>query len=246
MNTMLEEYNDPILYDVENVWAIDDDFYLELAQEIGGPVLDIACGTGRLTRAIAAAGIETTGLDIVPAMLDHARSKQPAYAIDYLLADCRTMQLDRSFQLMLMTSHGFQHLYTDKDIAAFLERAYAHLKPGGTLAFETRNFAGRTYVTSSEPQPSGCLTMPNGDVIESWMSSKYDATTQLDTIYFKTHNQTTDIVEHSQTVLRYVTIEQLNQMLRNQGFSITAQYGYWDKSPVTPNAKELITLCQKR
>ena len=75
MDNTLDEYDDPVMYDIENRWAADDDFYLEIAQQVGGPVLDVACGTGRLTRAIAEAGIEVVGTDLSLPMLNHARQR---------------------------------------------------------------------------------------------------------------------------------------------------------------------------
>jgi 2-polyprenyl-3-methyl-5-hydroxy-6-metoxy-1,4-benzoquinol methylase len=72
--TNLQEFTNPVLYDAENGWGADDDFYLDLAQRVGDPVLDVACGTGRLTRAIAQEGLHVTGMDIMPAMLERARA----------------------------------------------------------------------------------------------------------------------------------------------------------------------------
>ena len=66
MDPNLQEFTNPALYDAENRWDVADDFYLALAQQVGGPVLDIACGTGRLARAIAQTGLHVTGMDIMP------------------------------------------------------------------------------------------------------------------------------------------------------------------------------------
>ncbi len=240
----LSEYDDPEQYDRDNRWAADDDFYLALAKEIGGPVLDVACGTGRLTRAIAEAGIAVTGLDLSRPMLDHARQKTPDLGITWLLADCRRMQLAQRFNLIIMTSHGFQHLLSDDDINAFLRQAHLHLQPGGRLAFETRILATRSYVTEPEPQFSHTETLADGSQIDHWSWSIYDAETQVDSIYFEEKNRKTGAVKRDETHLRYIEQADLNQMLTENGFQIDAQFGYWDRRPVTADAKELITLSQ--
>ena len=71
-------------YDLENADFIEDlDFWVDLAKESGGPVLELGCGSGRVTQQIARAGITVAGLDNSPAMLDLARSKlgrKPAVA----------------------------------------------------------------------------------------------------------------------------------------------------------------------
>ena len=242
----LEEYDDPALYDVENRWAEDDEFYLTIAKAVGGPVLDVACGTGRLTRRIAEAGIEVVGADLSLSMLNHARQKTPDLGIEWIHADCRTMQLNRQFKLLLMTGHAFQHMLTDADITAFLQQAHAHLVDGGTLAFETRNFAGRTYITSSERTFTHTTTLDDGTKIDNWMWSQFDETTQADTVYFEEVDQATGAVKPSQTTLRYVSFAHLNQLITSSGFKLVNQYGFWDKSPFAPDSKEIITLCHKQ
>ena len=68
----LEEYADPVDYDRQYSSDTGVAFYSALAWEAGGPVLEIACGTGRVAIPIARQGFAVTGLDVVPAMLDRA------------------------------------------------------------------------------------------------------------------------------------------------------------------------------
>src|SRR5688572_32183159 len=76
VHTNLEDYDDPVLYDIENErFGPPDEFFLKLAQRIGGTVLELGCGTGKYTIPIAQHGISITGLDIVPPMLEQAKSK---------------------------------------------------------------------------------------------------------------------------------------------------------------------------
>ena len=71
----LEEFADPETYDIEDDSDTGIAFYAALARETGGPVLEIACGTGRVGIPIARLGYAVTGLDIVPGMLELARRK---------------------------------------------------------------------------------------------------------------------------------------------------------------------------
>lgn len=69
----LAEYSEPELYDLENPdFDPDGSFYLALTRQYSGPVLDLGCGTGRITIPLARYGVAITGLDVVPEMLARA------------------------------------------------------------------------------------------------------------------------------------------------------------------------------
>ena len=245
MDENLQEFTNPELYDAENKWGADDQFYLELAQQIGGPILDVACGTGRLTRAIAETGLNITGLDIMPTMLTQARKLARHLDIEWVQADCRTMELDRRFRLLLMTSHAFQCLLTDQDQRDFLERAYHNLDSGGVLAFETRNLTGRTYNRSSEKKYAYTFADTQGQWIDVAIASKFDPTTMIDHLQLiRTHRETGKTV-YSKIRLRYTELADLNHLLKNQGFTILEQYGDWSKAPFGSSSPEIITVCCK-
>jgi SAM-dependent methyltransferase len=89
----LEEFRDPETYDVE-VEDFDEDRPLieQWARELGGPLLDLACGTGRMALRLAAQGYQVTGVDIVPEMIAHARRKaaEREVSVEWVVADART------------------------------------------------------------------------------------------------------------------------------------------------------------
>lgn len=124
----LEEFADPLNYDLEDSSDTGVSFYRALAHETGGPVLEIACGTGRVTIPIAREGIPVTGLDIVAGMVERARSKALGLPARWLVGDARTFTLAERFRLIFMTGNAFQALLTNVDQEALLQRVRAHLQ----------------------------------------------------------------------------------------------------------------------
>jgi SAM-dependent methyltransferase len=245
MDPNLQEFTNPVLYDTENHWGPPDDFYLALAQQVGGPVLDVACGTGRLARAIARVGLDVTGMDIMPAMLERARALSQQLPITWVQADCRTFDLARRFRCVLMTGHAFQNLLTDEDQDAFLTRAYDHLDVGGTLAFDTRNLGGRTYSSTIDLALWRSFQDPAMRWIDVWVASRFDSQTMIDHVQLVRKVRETGEAWPSQIALRYIGVEDLNRRLAEHGFTVVAQYGEWAKTPCAPASPEIITVCRR-
>ena len=207
-------------------------------------MLDVACGTGRLTRAIAEAGIAITGVDLMVPMLTHARQLAGDLPIAWHQADCRTMQLRQRFRLALMTSHGFQHLLTNADQDAFLATVYAHLEEGGRFAFETRN-PGDSDWHDTDWEKWRTFTDPAGQTVDVWMRSIYDQPNLLEHIELRRTIQATGATVESQITLRYTGVEELNMRLAAHGFTVVEQYGNWMPHPLIYDSPEIITVCQR-
>jgi SAM-dependent methyltransferase len=245
MDPNLQEFTNPALYDAENRWGADDDFYLALTQQVGGPVLDVACGTGQLTRAIALAGLPVTGMDIMPAMLERARALSQQLPITWVQADCRTFNLAQQFRCVLMTGHAFQNLLTDTDQHAFLARASDHIAVGGTLAFETRHLHGKNYGNTSDYTLWRSFQDQTGRWIDVWVASQFDPQTMIDRVQLVRKVRDTGEMWPSQIALRYIGAEELNRRLVEHGFTVVAQYGDWSKTPYGPSSPEIITVCRR-
>jgi ubiquinone/menaquinone biosynthesis C-methylase UbiE len=120
--------------------AGDVAFYEGLARRTGGPVLEVACGTGRIALALAAAGLEVTGVDRSDGMLATARRKVaalPASVRDRMTLvaqDMSELGLGRRFGLVFVAFRSFQHLLTVDLQKRSLAAMRRHLDDNGRLA----------------------------------------------------------------------------------------------------------------
>ena len=118
------------------------DFWIARARESGGPVLELACGTGRVSWPIARAGIDIVGIDLAPAMLAEAERKRAAETLDvaarvrFVRADMSAFELNQQFALAIIPFRAFQALLSVDQQRAALSCVRRHLKPGGRLIMD--------------------------------------------------------------------------------------------------------------
>src|SRR5262245_903865 len=118
----------------------DIPFYVELAREAEGPVVELAVGTGRVAIPVARAiGRSVIGIDSSPAMLDQARSAG-GDLLDLRLADMRSLDLEEPAALVYCPFRALLHLETWADRRAVFERVAASLLPGGRFAWNAFAF----------------------------------------------------------------------------------------------------------
>src|SRR3954466_13975543 len=127
-------YEDPAYYTKTYRGRVEDvRYYVDLAALRGGPVLEYGCGNGRIAVPIARAGVEVVGVDLSPEMLADLRARlrdEPTAVrrrIEVRRGDMRRARLGRRFPLIICPFNAFLHLYTRRDVEAFLARVRAHL-----------------------------------------------------------------------------------------------------------------------
>lgn len=114
--------------------------YIHLTQELalaphlrvapGTEALDLGCGIGRWSRKLARRGARVTGVDLAQSMIDEARRRSAGHDIDYRVADLRTLDLGRTFDLVLSVT-VLQHILDDAEFARAAHSVARHLAPGG-------------------------------------------------------------------------------------------------------------------
>ncbi len=247
----LEEFADPHIYDIE---ASDDKgvaFYSALAQETGSPILEIACGTGRVSIPIARLGFEVTGLDIVPEMLALARSKSAGLPMRWIEGDARTFSLGEQFRLIFVTGNAFQAFLTRADQEALLARVRAHLHDKGLFAFETRNPRWADLETRDEEEEWQSYTnlhRISGRNVRVSKTQAYDHVAQILhwTTYRRWREGDRQQMKITRIALRYTFPQELAALLYYNGFTIMRQYGDWNLEPLTAASPSIIVVCRKR
>jgi ubiquinone/menaquinone biosynthesis C-methylase UbiE len=134
---------DPIagIYDPWSKSVTEDiAFYVEEALASGGPVVELAVGTGRIAVPIAEAGIPVIGVDGSRGMLgvarDYARERGVEALLDLRLGDLRDPPVQERVPLVLVPFRSLLHMTTEADRIAALAAAHRLLEPGGRLVFD--------------------------------------------------------------------------------------------------------------
>jgi ubiquinone/menaquinone biosynthesis C-methylase UbiE len=121
----------------------DVPFYVSLAREAEGPVVELAVGTGRVAVPVAEAiGRTVVGIDISPAMLEQARAKAAAAGVDLdlRLGDMTDFELDEPAGLVYCPFRGLLHVRTWAARRRVFERVARSLRPGGRFAWNAFAF----------------------------------------------------------------------------------------------------------
>ena len=247
----LEEFRDAQIYDLQDE-GYEDDYALTVqwARELGGPLLDLACGTGRMALRMAALGYQVTGVDITPEMIERARQKaaQQGASIEWVVADARNFHLQKQFPFIYMLENVFQFFLTRQDQEAMLACVREHLRPDGCFLFETRNPNPRNLQQLRRPEPEH-FTLPDGRHLLITAQMSYDPMTQIQhytsyRTFFHPGGQ--QEVRTYRTALRYVYPQEMEALLHYNGFQVRTCYGSWQQEPLIDSSPSMICLCQKR
>lgn len=246
----LSEYADPEIYDLENLdFEPDGSFFLDSARRQNGRVLELGCGTGRVTIPLAQQNINITGLDVVPAMLERAKQKAGELPIQWILADVRHFQLKQTFRMIFETGSVFQHLLTRFDQESYLAGVKEHLEQDGLFIFALM-FPHPDMLASQGVEKEWFQYEDyQGRVIRVSGTECYDPIRQvkLETAYRRWIDDAgQEVLRVAPLSLRYIFPQEIKTLLHYNKFEIAEQFGDWDCSPLTAKSRLMIFVCKKR
>ena len=239
------------LYDLGGEGGTGDlDFYRAMARRCGDPILELACGTGRVAIPLSQDGHRVTGLDASSAQLERARRRaaDAVVAVDLVLGDMRDFALSEPFRLIIIPANSFLILAPEDRFAA-LARIREHLSSDGTFILDV-----------FQPDPA-VIAGAQGAVVQEW--SRLDPATGNTVV--KSSSSTADVdgvlfsiiyddIDAHGVAKRYVRSARLHYLYRRElellmsaaGFTIDALYGSWELGPLTPSSPKLIALARRR
>lgn len=232
------------LYDLSYGDFTDDiDFYANLAQVTGGPILELGVGTGRVAIPLAEAGYEVAGLDGSPAMLARALQKLAAAklkkgSLELIEADMTGFDLGRRFGLVFVAADTFQHLLTTEDQRQCLRCVASHLAPGGIFALSVRSPASVSWEEVGVPAPlllDWTKTDPEtGGVVMKFIAAEAEPARMVRKLTYLYDRVQNGAVQRSVfvTELKYSTQAEIELLLQQQGLRVTHVYGDYDLSHV--------------
>ena len=226
----------------------DAAFYLALAREQQGPVLELGCGTGRLLLPIAREGFPCTGLDPSPEMLEGLRAKGPPETLRLVRGTMQELDLPgERFALIFAGFRSLQHLLSVPDQLACLERVRTHLAPGGLFAFDV--FAPRFDRLTVEERPEVEETRfeLDGEEIVLYSRARNDAARQLLEVEFRyeRHRNGERVGEDRvRFPMRYYFRYELEHLLVRAGFTDLSFFGGFDRPPYDYVSGEIVVLAR--
>lgn len=235
----------------------DASFYVDLAKEVGGPVLEIGCGTGRVLLPTARAGIQIHGLDNSRPMLDVLQGKVGRESADVQKritlhsGDMRDFRLNCTFSLVTSPFRPMQHMFTVADQVAALKSAAAHVAKEGILAFDVffPKF-DRLPSRIGEEQLETEWSPASETIIRRYY--RKDALDKINqslslTFIFRTYRNGELIREESEPLkMSFYTYPHLRALFLMAELEPIAEYGSFARTPLDDKAEEMIFLLRSK
>lgn len=242
-------------YDWENARTLgrrDVPFWRHLAVNAAGPVLELGCGTGRISLPLGRAGAPVVGIDRSEAMLARARQRvrraRLHHRVRLVRGDIRALPFASSFDLVMAPYGILQSLLRERDLKATLSAVYDVLEPGGTFGMELVADLPSWQEYRKRISLKGWRGRQGGSRITLVETVRQDAVRKL-TIF---DQEFTETRRHQRRTHRFsltfrtLTVPQMTRRLETAGFEVTALLGDYRGAAWDRRADVWIVMARKR
>ncbi len=234
---------DANIYDGLNTFLSDLQFYKKwLPKNKDAKILELCCGTGRLTIPIAKDGYNICGVDYTSSMLEQAKVKatEVGLEINFIEADIRTLNLQEKFDLIFIPFNSIHHLYKNEDLFKTLMCVRNHLKEGGLFLLDCFNPNIHYIVEGEEEQEVMAeYTTNDGRKVLIKQIMHYENATQINCIEW--HYFINGEFHSIQNMdMRLFFPQELDSYLEWAGFSVIHKFGGFEEEVFDNNSEKQI------
>lgn len=216
-------------------------FWIDQAHLYGGPVLELACGTGRIAIPLVQEGFEVVGIDTSEPMLAEASQKaeRAQTHLEIHHADMSNFDLEKNFSLILLSNNALCHLLDLTSFESCMKCVKQHLQKNGKFIVEV--FVPRLELLTQDPEERVLFSEyedPNGGGhIIVTNTSTYDPKTQIkhNRTFHKIANQDKEI--EGVLPMRMYFPQELDALFKYNGFTILHKYGSTNLEPFTATSQ---------
>jgi ubiquinone/menaquinone biosynthesis C-methylase UbiE len=238
---------DANIYDGLNTFLYDLEFYKKwLPKNVGAKILELCCGTGRLTLPIAQDGHNISGIDNTSSMLEQAKVKasQAGLEIKFIEADIRTLDLPEKYDLIFIPFNSIHHLYQNEDLFKAFNVVKRHLKTGGMFLLDCYNPNIKCIIENEKVlKEIAEYTTNDGRKVLIKQIMRYENKTQINRIEW--HYFINDKFDSIQNLdMRMFFPQELDSYLKWTGFNIIHKFGSFEEEAFNDNSEKQIFVCQ--
>lgn len=234
---------DANIYDRLNTFLSDLQFYKKwLPTNKEARILELCCGTGRLTIPIAQEGYNICGVDYTPSMLEQAKWKatEAGLEINFIEADIRTLDLQEKFDFIFIPFNSIHHLYRNEDLFKALACVRNHLKGGGLFLLDCFN-PNIQYIVENEKGQAMIAeyTTDDGREVLIKQTMRYECATQINRIeWYYFINEEFHSTQNLD--MRLFFPQELDSYLEQAGFGIVHKFGGFEEEPFDDKSEKQI------
>lgn len=224
----------------------DIEFWKQFAQNYGEPILEIACGSGRVTIPLLKAGFQITAIDFSEKMLALLKQNAGNYTnLELVQADMRHFSLENKFAKAFISYFSLQQLLTIPDMLNCLQTIHKHLQSGGKLGLDimpcvcegpdkmelsplySAPFQGKTVTMYSSYQ------IDRLHQIKHWQDKYYEV------------SETGRTVLENKVSLKECPPDLMELLLEKAGFRLVEKYGGFQQQEITTDSQNILYIAQK-
>lgn len=203
-----------------------------------GAILELAIGTGRIALPLAARGLNVSGFDASPEMLQHLRDKPGSADVATWVADMASFEIDQQFDFAFLVFNTLYNLTTQEDQIRCFQQVAKHLKPGGRFLVEA-------FMPNRERfENNQAVRARHVGFDKVWLEAvQHDPVAQ--TLNYQRIRITEKGTELKPLPMRYVWPSELDLMARLAGLAPVAHWGGWHKQPLSPSSDMYVVLYER-